>query len=286
MRKSGSGIGIEILFIGLVLASLAGALGLVASAYRRPSPAKKAPVVAIVPIPAPIDLPEPEPAAPVAVDLTPGKLAEIAAREAEEAEAAAKADRIAQEREKAIAASLAETDRWKQRENLVRQKIDALETRARKVEDQLDELAAERDILAQRRDEAKAKAAKSRMRARDGVAVLPYKGPNGTWRRPIAIDCAAGAVSLQPGGPSFTKQELTSFGNSRLHPLVQAVAKVLVRSRTIDTPDGARASPTSSSSSGPRASSPITWPAPCSILLGSSRVTSLPTPIGTSNSPT
>ena len=48
--------------------------------------------------------------------------------------------------------------------------------------------------------------------ARDGYAVLPYKGPTGTWRRPIAIECTNGQAQIQPDGPSFSLLELSVLG--------------------------------------------------------------------------
>ena len=35
---------------------------------------------------------------------------------------------------------------------------------------------------------------------RSGYAVLPYKGPNGTWQRPIVLECQGGTVKLQRQG--------------------------------------------------------------------------------------
>ena len=68
-------------------------------------------------------------------------------------------------------------------------------------------LDAERDVLAKERDALKA--ALSKASQRSGYSVLPYKGPNGTWRRPIVLECAAGGVKLQPKGLMFTSMDLS-----------------------------------------------------------------------------
>ena len=51
-----------------------------------------------------------------------------------------------------------------------------------------------------------------------GYAILPYKGPNGTWRRPIVIECRDGTAMLQPDGPSLTFLELATLRGVALQP--------------------------------------------------------------------
>ena len=102
-------------------------------------------------------------------------------------------------------------------------------------------LDAERDVLAQERDALKAALAKASRRS--GYAVLPYKGPNGTWRRPIVLECTAGGVKLQPQGLSFLAMELSPLVNPRSSPLVRAIAHEMLHIRAADTPDGAPAVP-------------------------------------------
>ena len=65
--------------------------------------------------------------------------------------------------------------------------MDSLAERAQRLDSEADALALERDVLAQELDSAKAALTKARTRA--SYAVLPNKGPNGTWRRPIIIEC-------------------------------------------------------------------------------------------------
>lgn len=248
MRPSAPRIGVEILLMALVLVLLAGALGLITAVYRtsRPKP-EAAPVVAEAPRPEP--KPEPEPPLPppepppAPEDLTPARLREIAAREAEQAEAARSSDRRAEALEAAVAAARAEADRFRARERLVREGAARADLEARRAEDEADALARERDVLAERRKDQKELLDHARLRARDGVAVLPYKGPNGTWRRPIAIECRGPTATLQPGGPSFHLGESAGFVNSRSHPLVSAVARAMLRSRDLATPDGSASVP-------------------------------------------
>ncbi len=102
-------------------------------------------------------------------------------------------------------------------------------------------LDAERDVLAKERDALKAALFKAGQRS--GFAVLPYKGPNGTWRRPIVLECAAGGVKLQPKGATFTAMDLSPLINPRLSPLVRAIAHEMLHIKASDTPDGAAAVP-------------------------------------------
>ena len=72
---------------------------------------------------------------------------------------------------------------------------------------------------------------------------MPYKGPTGTWQRPIVLECAAGGVKLQLQGRTFASLELSSLIHPRSSPFVRAIARELLHIRTADTPDGAPAVP-------------------------------------------
>src|SRR5262249_2446932 len=121
---------------------------------------------------------------------------------------------------------------------LVLQRITAIEDEAARAEDRADALARERDVLASRKTAISEGQLKAKLRARDGVAVLPYKGPNGTWKRPIPIECHDGMATHHPNGPGLDFSALTANINPRLHPLVTAVARMMVRSQNVPTPDG------------------------------------------------
>lgn len=252
MPRSGARIGAELVGVMLVLAIVAGSLALVVATHRRylarPASGPK-PVVAIAPPPVPKKArPKPDPAPPTPPepvdDPTPRELARIGRLIAEERAGAERSDRRAAGLARAVEAARREQTRWDRRTMLVRAQVDELERQANRLEDEADALARERDILARKRDEARSELARARARSDHAVAVLPYKGPNGTWRRPIPIECKDGSVTLQPGGPSFSLLELESaLGGIRSNPLVLAVASALVRAQRAETPDGSASVP-------------------------------------------
>ena len=71
------------------------------------------------------------------------------------------------------------------------------------------------------------------------IAVLPYKGPNGTWRRPIVLECTNGTVTLRPNGPTFSMLDLSAMINPRSSPVILAIARELLRVQMSESPDGA-----------------------------------------------
>jgi hypothetical protein len=182
--------------------------------------------------------PEPQ---PDPVDPTKQALARLTTATTIEVEAGQQADRRAIALEAAREAAEADSRRWKRRELLVRQQIASLTDRAERLELAASTLDAERDVLARERDALKAALTKAIRRS--GYAVLPYKGANGTWRRPIVIECTAGGVKLQPQGLSFSSLELSPLINPRSSPLVRAVARAMLHVQTAETPDGAPAVP-------------------------------------------
>ena len=172
MRQRRGTIWTERALMVLFLAILAGALNLVMAVHRRaaatrsvaetvstppvqldtattnvPANDPRPPSVAtstIVPVPSPRNAPSPPPEDP-----TKKALAELAATTAQEIEAARQADRRTESLEKARLGVVAESERWRRREMLVKQQVSALADRARKIDQQIDTLAAERDALAQ-----------------------------------------------------------------------------------------------------------------------------------------
>ena len=98
-------------------------------------------------------------------------------------------------------------------------------------------------MLARERDDAKATLDREKVHARDGYSVQPYKGPNGTWRRPIAIECTNGMVKIQPDGPSFGLLDLSPLRGMRSNPFLAAVARETVKLHGGPTPDGAPSIP-------------------------------------------
>ena len=210
-----------------------------------PPEAKPAPT----PEPEPEPEPRPEPPAPPPppnpppVDLTAERVRAIAERVAQQKALAEEAERRAEEALRAAKSAGAQAAEWRDRTEKLKADLAISASLAARAEQQADALARERDVLAEKRDDARSKLEAARLRARDGLAVLPYKGPNGTWRRPIPIECRDGAATLQPGGPTFTVNDMASFGDPRTNALVLAVAKAMVRSRNTPTPDGAPSVP-------------------------------------------
>ncbi|HWT81987.1 MAG TPA: hypothetical protein VN648_24635, partial [Candidatus Methylomirabilis sp.] len=261
MRQRRSTIWTERALMVMFLASLAGALNLVMAVHRRavatrsvaetvstppvqldtattsvPANDLRAPSVAtstIVPAPSPRNAPSPPPEDP-----TKKALAELAATTAQEIEAARQADRRTESLEKARLDAVAESERWRRREMLVKQQVSALADRARKIDKQMDTLAAERDVLAKERDALKAAVTNSQQ-GKGSHAVLPFKGSNGSWRRPIVMECSNGTVTLRPKGPTFSMLDLSALINPRSNPVILAIARELLHVQMSESPDGA-----------------------------------------------
>ncbi|MGA7498770.1 MAG: hypothetical protein WBX00_18735 [Isosphaeraceae bacterium] len=260
MRQRRGTIWTERALMVLFLAILAGALNLVMAVHRRaaatrsvaetvstppvqldtattnvlandPRPPSAA-TSTIVPAPSPRNAPSPPPEDP-----TKKALAELAATIAQEIEAARQADRRTESLEKARLGVVAESERWRRREMLIKQQVSALADRVRKIDQQIDTLAAERDALAQERDALKAAVTKSQQ-GKGSYAVLPYKGSNGSWRRPIVMECSNGTVTLRPKGPTFSMLDLSSMVNPRSSPVILAMARELLRVQMSESPDG------------------------------------------------
>ena len=119
---------------------------------------------------------------------------------------------------------------------LVKQQIASLAQQARKIDSEVDEYAAQRDVLARERDALKA--ALANVAGKGSYAVLPYKGDNGTWRRPIVLECTNGAVTLRPNGPTFSMLDLSGLVNPRSSPIIVAIARELLKVQGTDSPDG------------------------------------------------
>jgi hypothetical protein len=253
MRRGAPAIGAELIVVALVLACLGGSLALVVTMHRRHATPKKAsppPVVVAAPAPPPKPRAKPRPTPVVAPppappeDPTPKELARLAALEARERVAADGADRRAKSLEDGRREARAVAARLRRREMLVRSQLDSWEARARKLEAEADALARERDVLAVERDKAKDDLDRARFRASapNSYAILPYKGTNGTWRRPIAIECRDGTATLMPRGPGYTLLDLSLAAGSLdpgASPLAAAVAMAATKIQGTRGPDGA-----------------------------------------------
>jgi hypothetical protein len=240
-------IGAELLPVCLVLICLAGSMWLITAAYRHASARRQSePLLSLVVQPPPI-APKPAPAPsqpPTPVeDPTPKILTRLASGTAEQTEAAAAADRRVESLDRARQVARAESDQWKRREMLIRDQISSLENRAQQIEAESEMIALERDVLARQREEKVDRQAKARERAKSSFAVLPYKGSNGSWQRPIPIECHNGTVTLQPNGPSYSLAELRMMLYYRSNPFIAAIAHELMRTQQASSPDGAPSVP-------------------------------------------
>ncbi len=251
MKGQRSKVGAELVPLALILGTVLGSLGLVVAVQRpkaAPKPPKAVPAVVLAvaprPAPAPAAVPkpapepiEPEPPAEAApVDPTVAAVAKLTSAEADQLLEASRADRKVVALEEARKGAVAESERWRRRESLVHAQLDTLDGKVRKMESELDELALERDALERERDSRKALAAKAR--SRPSQAILPHRGPNGTWRRPIVVECVNGMAVLQPGSEGFGLLDLaTGFGPST-NPFVAAVAREAIRIQGQASPDG------------------------------------------------
>ena len=172
-----------------------------------------------------------------AEDPTPRVVAQLAAAEAEQLLEASRANRKAQALEEARQSAVAESERWRRRQSLIHSQINTLESKVRKVEIDLDAMALERDALEKEVDARKA--AVARAKSRPGQAILPHKGPNGTWRRPIVVECRNGSAVIQPQGVEFGLLELEMGFGPATNQFVAAIAREAMRVQRQASPDGA-----------------------------------------------
>ena len=241
MTRPRSGIGSELLPVALILVCLTGTWFLIVSMYRRGA-IERAPVAIAPPVESPQPpRPKPRPLLPPPEDPTKKVLERLTLAQAEQVLETQLIDRRAEDQETAGRTALADAERWKQQEVLMRSQLDGQAEQAQRIESEADALALERDVLARERDAAKAALAKSRTRT--SYAVLPHKGPNGTWRRPIIIECRNGMAKLQPNGPSFSLVDMEGSVSMHSAPLLAAVARELFKVQSTSTPDGAPAVP-------------------------------------------
>lgn len=235
----------------LVMASMGGALWTVVSSYERagqpgPPPRKVEPEPAPAPRPVPVAVvAAPAPAPPIPVPSRPAPDPDAALRPLRAIEAGERqAAEVAQHQAEQLEASrrfLEERARsWRTREQLLKLQVAKRDRAARGLAQEVDRLAHLRDVLARRRDELQQDRILAEVRSRDGFAVVPYRGPNGTWRRPIPIECVNGEARIQPHGPSFSLLELSaSFLGPRSGALSAVVDRLTRQAERQPSPDGA-----------------------------------------------
>lgn len=106
---------------------------------------------------------------------------------------------------------------------------DQIEQRAMSVADEIARLELDQESA-----EAKYEAAKNRK----GYSILPYRGPNGTWHRPVPIECSRDVAQIMPAGPSFRLIDLELSGVSRTSIFSRIIELAMRRAASQATPDG------------------------------------------------
>jgi hypothetical protein len=165
----------------------------------------------------------------------------LAVKQAEQTRLAGEATRQAEALEVARKAALAESEKWRSQEAAVRSQIEELNIKTERLEQEADALARQRDVLAHERDAAKAALVKARAK-NGGYAVMPHKSQNGTWQRPVILECREGKAFLQPQGLAFSMIDMSPFLDAR-SPLVVGVASELIRAQRAGAPDGSNVIP-------------------------------------------
>jgi hypothetical protein len=234
------------------LAAIVAALGLIIQIYhsRKATPAFDAPQASLSAPAAPtaasseasqtsqtMDPPSPP------VDLTAQSLAPI------EAESRTLRDQLAREDARVHALQSSLDDLHRRIESTRRSealRVTQAQTQMRIVSDRVREAAQlerDRQGLASLIADARAQRARAEARAQVSQAVLPFKGSNGTWRRPIPIECKDEQAILQPSGEAFSLLELSPSRASMSGPLERALLRTVRRMKDTSTPDGKPAVP-------------------------------------------
>ena len=237
--------------VTLIFACVIATLATVIAVHRRKPTPRPLPVVAAPaavevkvveaktskPLPTP---PPPKPA-PAPEDPTKAIVAELARAESEQRLEAVRADRQVAALAAATRTAKAESDRSKRGMSLTKAQLDARAADAGRRESQVELAGMERDALARRRDMLKKTLESDR--ARPSYAVLPHKGPNGTWQRPIVLECKDEAVSLRPNGPTFGILDLGPSLGGRIGSFAAAISREAIRIQRQSAPDGAEITP-------------------------------------------
>ena len=252
-RRSPSRLAAELLPLLLVLGSTAGALALIILAHRRPMPPPEptrrptpAAVARVAPAPkVEIPSPPPPPSAPPPPpeDLTTKEVARLESIAAAERDAVARSDRAIESLQRARKRTASAVETLDRNERKVRARAEALEERALAIEAEAENLAIDREILNKNRETARAALDRDRLKSHTAHAIQPFKGPNGSWRRPIAIECTADQIKIQPDGPTFGLMDLSPMLSMRGNPFLAAVASETMKAQQGPTPDGAPSVP-------------------------------------------
>lgn len=244
----------ELLPVLLVLLCLAGGLVLVVATHRRfPAQTRVETTAQAPPAPAPAPVEPPTTAAseppeqpapqPPPPDPTEPILADLARQTADQRALARQADQRVLSSETALASVRSQLQRLSRQDALIKARASRLNRYADALEREADLLARHRDVLAQKLKQENQEFARLQARSKDSYAVLPYRGENGTWRRPIPIECRDGTAKIQPDGRTYSMLELADSLSLRGSPIVADVAREIIKAAGDTPPDGARVIP-------------------------------------------
>ena len=255
-------IGAELTVVLLVLLSLLTTFGLVKKAYDIAPPAQPmaarpvtpplkvkaetspepeaepeppVEVAEVAPAPEPDPAPAPEPAA----DPTAPELERLATRAEQQKSAALASDAQVQQQLQETERLRAEKQKWSQRKTLVKGRSRQLDKLVGDLEKSLPTAEQQKASLARVRDEKMKDLVEANAKRGETYSVSPYKGPSGTWRRPIVVDCSGDSVRVLPDGKIHGSAELGPIPNARAISLVYEVRKKAAELQDEISPDGA-----------------------------------------------
>jgi hypothetical protein len=242
-RAAKSTVFVEMMIVGMVLTGLL-ATSLSVLMFLKQGKVKPKPiapkVVAVTPKPTPVAKPlEPAPppiAKPVPPDTSAQELAAIDAEIQKAREARAKADLMAWAAEAAAKllknrelAAMESAKKAKENTARIAQAKTAIGQRAAQLADDLARMELEKEQVVTKLEVAK---------NRKGYSILPYRGPNGSWQRPLPIECARDVAQIMPGGPSFRLIDLELSGMTRTSLFSRIVELAVRKAASQSTPDG------------------------------------------------
>ena len=190
-------------------------------------------VVKADPAPAPATLPEPPPAPP---DHSPDELKKLEKHLATARQNIARAELMAWAAEKATAFLEKSLKTTQSQQALLQSTTNDLQQKKKAAENEAANLADEIARLELQRDSAET--ARQLAKNFKGYSILPYRGPSGTWHRPLPMECANDSAQIMPGGPSFRLIDLELAGMSGTSIFSKIIDLAMRRAAAQATPDG------------------------------------------------
>lgn len=245
-RRAGS-LAVELAVLGLVLASMAGTAALVVIAQTRPRTSTAAPAPAAVePPPVPPQPPEPPPeprvvvAPPPTVDVTDEVVGQLDRQQAETVDQAQEVEGRLDLLAYAKDAARTQKEEAEKRATERQRETALLSAEAERLGAEAELLGMEVDVLERRKAELQENL--QRAKDRPGYSILPYKGANGTWHRPVPIECRGDEAIFPPDGPAFSLFELSPLQGPDT-PFATAIIRLAAHVQAQGAPDGAQVTP-------------------------------------------